>query len=135
MSEIEKTEEVTKNLKDHLLKIIDAIPLVIDESKNPHGCVDQSLFTQDEEIKLFICLNFVKPRVKTHVMNHEYEEALTLLSLFGSPLGPFFDNVKINVDDQSIRRNRLALVYEVVELFRLIGDFSKIEIGFKKPAI
>ena len=39
----------------------------------------------------------------------------------------FFDNVTVNIDDKSLRENRLKLLNEIREATRAVADFSKIE--------
>ena len=47
---------------------------------------------------------------------------------FGGPsaVDGFFDDVMVMTDDQNLRRNRLALLGKISELFGTIADFSKI---------
>jgi glycyl-tRNA synthetase beta chain len=46
------------------------------------------------------------------------------------PLRPkidlFFDKVMVNVDNEQIRRNRLALLHSLLQEFSTIADFSEI---------
>ncbi len=42
------------------------------------------------------------------------------------PIDQFFDNVMVMVEDATIRQNRLALLSQLVGLFREIADFSVI---------
>jgi glycyl-tRNA synthetase beta chain len=61
----------------------------------------------------------------------------TVLGTQGQPLeariGPlrpkvdlFFDKVLVNADDPSIRRNRLALLHNLLQEFSDVADFSEI---------
>ena len=39
----------------------------------------------------------------------------------------FFDKVTVNIDDKTLRENRLKLLNEIREATRAVADFSKIE--------
>ena len=49
-----------------------------------------------------------------------------VVSLKG-PLDAFLDNVLVMVDDSQLRRNRLALLSEVVEVLRRLGELEELE--------
>jgi len=54
---------------------------------------------------------------------------------FGDPVHEFFEKVFVNVDDQAIRANRLALLREVNDLFGgPVADLSKVEKRAEKGA-
>ena len=39
----------------------------------------------------------------------------------------FFDEVMVMVDDETLRHNRLALLDQLLQSFRLVADFSRIQ--------
>ncbi|MGB9824948.1 MAG: glycine--tRNA ligase subunit beta [Candidatus Hydrothermia bacterium] len=88
--------------------------------------VDESLFEKDEERKLHEVLKASAPRVKMALEEEKYEEALKTLRSLKPYIDKFFDNVFVMVDEERIRNNRLALLWELRECFRHYGDFSKI---------
>jgi glycyl-tRNA synthetase beta chain len=42
------------------------------------------------------------------------------------PVDQFFDGVMVMTEDMELRRNRLALLQAIADLFNHIADFSKI---------
>ncbi len=92
--------------------------------------VDPNLLTEPAEKKLFEkLLEIRKPFIK-FMDKREYDQALAIIVGAKDEIDNFFDNVMVNVEDQALRSNRLALLKSVSELFSQIGDFSKIV--FKK---
>ncbi len=45
----------------------------------------------------------------------------------GTAITTFFDEVTVNIDDDSVRRNRLCLLGRIGTLLESIADFSVIE--------
>jgi len=88
--------------------------------------VSEELFEKDEERELHRVLNITEPMVREALEREEYQKALKYLRSLKPYIDRFFDMVFVMVDDLKLRANRLALLYEVRECFRLYCDFSKI---------
>ena len=56
----------------------------------------------------------------------QYGEALEVLAGLREPIDNFFNGVMVMDKDLSIRNNRFALLWNVVSLFGLFGDFTRI---------
>ncbi|MDI6850339.1 MAG: glycine--tRNA ligase subunit beta [bacterium] len=91
--------------------------------------VDESLFEKDEEKNLHKVLRESEPLIKEALEEERYEEALKVLRNLKPYIDVFFDRVFVMVDDEKVRNNRLALLYELRECFRHYGDFSKIVVS------
>lgn len=88
--------------------------------------VSEELFEKEEERNLHAALLDTLPKVKDALSKENYQEALMHLRHLKPFIDKFFDDVFVMVDDEKIRLNRLSLLYELRECFRLYGDFSKI---------
>ena len=55
-----------------------------------------------------------------------YPQLLVGLLDFSKPLADFFDSVLVNDADPALRRNRLAILYQVERCFTQLADFSKL---------
>ena len=55
-----------------------------------------------------------------------YEQALVEISKLRPAVDKFFDQVMVMVEEERIRRNRLALLETLVKEFTTIADFSEI---------
>ena len=90
------------------------------------GEVNESLFEQDEEKKLFAEVRKVENEIKT--MSDNFEIAMKILSLKPA-LDAFFDAVFVMHDDLKIRANRMNLIGKVTNLVaENIGEISFLNI-------
>ncbi len=87
--------------------------------------VNTELFN-DYEKQLYNKTEQLKPFLIEKIQNKAYDDFLGLIVELRPYIADFFDNVFVMVDDETIKNNRLALLYQVRELFRLYGDFSRI---------
>lgn len=88
--------------------------------------VDQLLLTDQCEQVLFTRLQEVQSEVATLVADRNYAKALNVIAGLGKPVDDFFDSVMVMVDDEAIKKNRLALLTQISGLFSGIADFKKI---------
>jgi glycyl-tRNA synthetase beta chain len=79
-----------------------------------------------EEKTLAAYVDSYAPRVEAHRQRKEYQDALLLLSTAREPVNAFFDKVMVMVEDEAIRKNRLALLQTLLKEFSTIADFSEI---------
>ena len=61
------------------------------------------------------------------VEKEDYSAALSALAALREPVDSFFEQVMVNVDDEKLRLNRLALLASLRDATQLVADFSKIE--------
>jgi glycyl-tRNA synthetase beta chain len=87
--------------------------------------VSESLFDHEEEHRLMRAAASARM-----AMGGELDENIFVSELrkLAPAIDAFFDKVMVMVDDSKKRSNRLGLLRSVDELFRKIGDFSKIVI-------
>lgn len=87
--------------------------------------VDSNLFEYPEERELYNSIDRIRDEFKSYLRARDYFNAMRLLkeNLYG-PVFKFFDRVYVMVEDEAIRRNRLALLKNVVVMFRKIIDLS-----------
>jgi len=80
-----------------------------------------------EELALFEQIESMHETVADLVAQGDYAAALNQLALLKPRVNNFFDNVMINVDDETLRRNRLALISQLRDLFLQIADISLLQ--------
>jgi len=83
--------------------------------------VDVKYLHDEEEKKLFDDIESCESALREAVDRADYPAALTKLAGLRESLDAFFDQVMVMVDDNALRRNRLALL---VQLRGLIGDIA-----------
>jgi len=89
--------------------------------------VDESLFSEDAEWNLAAKLVGLGPRVKDLLGQGNYNDALALLAGLRDAVDDFFDSVKVMDDDDTVRRNRLALLNNISHLFLSTADISQLQ--------
>jgi glycyl-tRNA synthetase beta chain len=98
------------------------------------GNVDVSLLQEEQEKSLYDAYVSLKDRITPMIDKEQgllsgaidYEGALLELLGIKPYVDDFFDNVMVMADDEKIRENRLALLWNISRLFLHIGDLSAI---------
>ncbi|MDY6853542.1 MAG: glycine--tRNA ligase subunit beta [Thermodesulfobacteriota bacterium] len=93
---------------------------------SPAKEVKVSLFKDPSENTLWNAYKEIKESVLELLLKKKYREALYLLVHLREPVDDFFDNVMVMAQDEAVRKNRLAILVQVSELFLNIADFSRI---------
>ncbi len=101
---------------------------IIDREKNiSKSGPDAVLFKQEEEKELFDKINDIRKAFTYKERKESYENHLKLLSDAKLPTDKFFDNVKVNDENNDIKNNRLELLQRLCSTFNTFIDFSKLE--------
>jgi glycyl-tRNA synthetase beta chain len=89
--------------------------------------VDENLLQQQEEIELYRQLSAMTEKVQQWVANKDYSAALNQLAGLREVIDAFFAQVMVNVEDDAIKNNRLALLHQIRSLFLSIADVSLLQ--------
>ncbi|NIM26851.1 MAG: glycine--tRNA ligase subunit beta [Gammaproteobacteria bacterium] len=89
--------------------------------------VDESLFADDAEWNLAAKTLGLGPRVRDLLKKRDYTSAMTSLAGLRESVDDFFDNVKVMEDDEQVRKNRLALLRNISNLFLETADISRLQ--------
>lgn len=91
------------------------------------GRADPGIFAEPQERTLADSMNRLAAEVAPLIEAHDYERALIKLAALRQPVDEFFDRVMVMVDDEKLRRNRLALLHGLRALFTGIIDLSALQ--------
>lgn len=91
-----------------------------------NGRVDPQRFEDDSERTLHETVRKVGPPVEGAASEGNFTQALNDLVPLTGPVDRLFDAVLIMAPDEEVRANRMALLKEVVDVFRNVADFSKV---------
>lgn len=91
--------------------------------------VVESLLADDAEKELHAEAGRLAPVVADLRGQREYRSALEKIATLRAHVDLFFDKVMVMVEDEKLRRNRLALIQFVLESFSSIADFSEMVAG------
>ena len=104
--------------------------LRIEEKKDGvayRGAVDTGALALPQEQALAAALDAAEPAARSALAAEDFAGAMAALAGLRAPVDAFFDDVTVNADDASLRRNRLHLLGRIVAVMGEVADFSKIE--------
>jgi glycyl-tRNA synthetase beta chain len=107
-----------KRIQNILKQAEDAVP----------AKVDDTLFAADAEWNLAAKALGLSPRVRDLLKQRDYTAAMTSLAGLRDSVDDFFDNVKVMDDDERLRKNRLALLQSIRNLFLETADISRLQL-------
>ena len=88
--------------------------------------VQEQLFEHGSESALLEACKKVEIKVSDAMDRGLFEKALLDIATLRGPVDEFFDGVMVLADDKHVRRNRLAVLEHVADLFGKFADFSKL---------
>jgi glycyl-tRNA synthetase beta chain len=97
------------------------------DGKAYDGAPDPSLYSLAEEKALAKAIDQVKAEASAAVAKEDFAAAMSAMAKLRPAVDAFFDEVKVNDDDPSVRENRLKLLNEIRAATRAVADFSKIQ--------
>ncbi|MGM0403088.1 MAG: glycine--tRNA ligase subunit beta [Thermodesulfobacteriota bacterium] len=90
------------------------------------GEVREALFENEAEASLFKVFGQTEANVADCLKNQDAEAAFRAIAGIKDPVDRFFDDVMVMTDNEKLRRNRLALLKRISDLFARLADFSRI---------
>lgn len=103
-----------------------AVNILRKAESEPDQPLDPALFQHRAETELFEAYRSVKDNVDRALDGSDFKAALRTIAGLRSPVDRFFEDVMVMDEDLQQRRNRLALLRSIADLFTHIADFSKI---------
>ncbi|MDY0039008.1 MAG: glycine--tRNA ligase subunit beta [Desulforhabdus sp.] len=91
--------------------------------------VSEDLFSSEAEQKLFAVLQDTEGVANERIDRSDYDGAIEAMTKLKGPIDAFFDSVLVMDKYEAVRRNRLALLTRIHDLFARVGDFRKIQTG------
>lgn len=91
----------------------------------PHD-IDTALFENDAEKGLFAAVRATAGKVKEDKGAGKYREALEAIAALRPAVDRFFDEVMVMAENEAVKKNRLALLAELLREFTTVADFSEI---------
>ncbi|MBS0483894.1 MAG: glycine--tRNA ligase subunit beta, partial [Proteobacteria bacterium] len=88
--------------------------------------VNSDLLQEADEQALYQALQDIQPQTEKAFAAGDYTASLQLLATLKTPVDTFFDHVMVNVDDEKLRNNRLALLAQLHRIMNRIADLSKL---------
>jgi glycyl-tRNA synthetase beta chain len=81
----------------------------------------------DEEKALFAALDAAEARIAPAMAEQDFATAMGAMAALRGPIDAFFEAVKINADNATVRRNRLNLLSHIRSICTSVADLTRIE--------
>ncbi len=104
--------------------------LAIEEKKDSRrfdGVPEPKLYSLADETALASAIDRARSEAGDAVAKEDFAAAMRAMATLRPAVDAFFDRVKVNDDDASLRENRLRLLNEIRAATRAVADFSRIE--------
>ena len=88
--------------------------------------VDVTLFENDAERELHAAVRDAAAKVQEQKRGGRYQEALEVIAGLRKAVDRFFEEVMVMAENEAVRKNRLALLSELLREFTTVADFSEI---------
>ena len=85
---------------------------------------DPGIFKTDFEKNLFKKINEIKKYYSTINNDENFEQSLSILAGAKKEIYEFFDNVKVNEENENLRKNRLELINMLCKTFQNFTNFQ-----------
>jgi glycyl-tRNA synthetase beta chain len=102
---------------------------ILEKSNVKYGnaaSVQTDLFESDAERELFTAGREAASKVQAEKRAGHYEQALERIAGLRKAVDRFFEEVMVNAENEAVRKNRLALLSELLREFTTVADFSEI---------
>ncbi len=112
----------------NFLSILDSAKRIanITTGQEASASVDPSKLESDVERRLADLVSVVSAQIEEMIGERNYKLALETFAAMAPELETFFDKVMVMVDDEAVRRNRMALLRTVGNAVMKIADVTKI---------
>jgi glycyl-tRNA synthetase beta chain len=108
-----------------------AINIIRDEEKKSgedySGAVDAKLLAEPEEIALNAAIETAGKDAAAAIDAENFAAAMTALAELRPSVDAFFEKVRVNAEDEAVRRNRLRLLNRIREAMLTVADFGRVE--------
>ena len=89
-----------------------------------NNTTDPGIFKTDFEKNLFEKINDIKKYYSSINNDENFEKSLSILAETKKEIFEFFDNVKVNEEDETLRKNRLELINMLCKTFQNFINFQ-----------
>ncbi|NLT95585.1 MAG: glycine--tRNA ligase subunit beta [Clostridia bacterium] len=88
--------------------------------------IQEQFLEEPVERELYQKLKEAQKQVKEEISRNDYRAALETVARLEEQINAFFEGVMVMVDDENVKNNRLALLWQITKLVEPIADLTKI---------
>ena len=93
-----------------------------------NNTTDPGIFKSDFEKNLYKKINEINKYYSSINDDEDYEKSLTILAETKKEVFEFFDNVKVNEENETLRKNRLELINMLCKTFQNYTNFQMLKV-------
>jgi glycyl-tRNA synthetase beta chain len=102
---------------------------ILKTAKGVEDVPEKTLLKEPAELALYDALVSAEGSANDRIVRGDFEGGLKSLVTVKPHLDLFFDKVMVMVEDESLKRQRLALLGKLVRAFKRVADLSEIQAG------
>ncbi|TDE41043.1 glycine--tRNA ligase subunit beta [Antarcticimicrobium sediminis] len=87
---------------------------------------DAKFAESDSERALFAALDAAQTQIAPALDSEDFPEAMAAMAALRGPIDAFFDEVQVNSDNETLRRNRLNLLHQICTTCGKVADLTRI---------
>ncbi len=91
--------------------------------------IHRALLQEKEEVELYNTYLELNEAIEKLLSEQRYSDVFTSLEIMNKPIDLFFNKVLVMVEDDKIRKNRLALLKSIANLYFSVADLTKIALA------
>lgn len=99
---------------------------ILKKSAASHATVNTALLQAGAEQQLWLALCDIEVEAQAAFAQGDYAQVLQTLSALRQPADAFFADVMVNVEDEALRNNRLAVLASAHQLMSLVADIGQL---------
>ena len=88
---------------------------------------DLKFAEHDSERTLFAALDAAEAEINPALEAEDFPKAMSAMAALRAPIDAFFEDVQVNTDNQTVRRNRLNLLSRIRQICVNVADLTRIE--------
>jgi len=88
--------------------------------------IQPELFEHEAERQLFSAVRAAAAKVQAEKRAGKYQETLEVIASLRKTVDDFFEQVMVMAEKEEVRKNRLALLSEILREFTTVADFSEL---------
>ena len=88
--------------------------------------IKENLFREKAERYLYKSVTEAEGNIDNAINDNQYGKAVEHCARLRSPIDDFFEQVRVDVEDEDLRKNRIQLLRKTCLTLRKVADFSKI---------
>jgi len=87
---------------------------------------DPKFAEAESERALFAALDAAQARITPALQAEDFPEAMAAMAALRGPIDAFFEDVQVNTDNETLRRNRLNLLHQICAICGQVADLTRI---------